>query len=555
MKSLSNHLRVLIGLLIILGVGSIIYEAKVLEIPLTESRSSELWTIDVKLTYEASQTAGVTAHFYHPDSFKNYEIYSESLVAGKEYGKVVEHDDFGNNLSHYSIRRAQGRETLYYHLSLAPKMGINEVPFAFDERVGRSYREKMELKEDEKVAADALIDIIRRRSSDTKTFISEAISLLNQVDNDRVKILLKGNEAPSRRATVLEVLLSQAHIPIERVNLLQLNEGENQPLEIWIRSYITQGGSKEREGQWFYFDVMSGAIGLPQNSIIWSIGNEPIFATTNAKNATYEFTVDDKPLTAISLAQSMMVKHGEANSSFLANSLYSLPTKLHHDYEVMIMIPFGVLVVLLIRNIIGFFTLGTFTPVLIALAFRETGLSYGIVLFTVIVAMGLTLRSYLEHLRLQMLSRLSVVLTFVVVLIGLLSIMSYKMGLESGLAITLFPMVILTMTIERLSVTWEERGGMESFIVGLGTLFSASLAFLLMGYRPLVYFVFTFPGVLFLLVAFMLAMGRYRGYRLTELWRFKAMTEPMPRQITTKSEPNSSKNRPGKEMPSMNKEG
>jgi hypothetical protein len=37
-----------------------------------------------------------------------------------------------------------------------------------------------------------------------------------------------------------------------------------------------------------------------------------------------------------------------------------------------------------------------------------------------------------------------------------------------------------------------------------------------------IYFVFTFPAILLILVGFMLAMGRYRGYRLTELIRFKA---------------------------------
>ena len=31
-----------------------------------------------------------------------------------------------------------------------------------------------------------------------------------------------------------------------------------------------------------------------------------------------------------------------------------------------------------------------------------------------------------------------------------------------------------------------------------------------------------FPAVLLIMVGFMLAMGRYRGYRLTELVRFKA---------------------------------
>ena len=139
-----------------------------------------------------------------------------------------------------------------------------------------------------------------------------------------------------------------------------------------------------------------------------------------------------------------------------------------------------------------------------------------------IASLGLSLRSYLEHLKLQMLPRLSVVLTFVVVLIAAISLFSHKLGLERGLSVALFPMVILTMTIERLSITWEERGANHALKVAIGTLFAASLAHLIMTVPELVYFVFTFPAILLILVGFMLAMGRYRGYRLTELVRFKA---------------------------------
>ncbi|MGA4815289.1 7TM domain-containing protein [Pseudomonas aeruginosa] len=52
---------------------------------------------------------------------------------------------------------------------------------------------------------------------------------------------------------------------------------------------------------------------------------------------------------------------------------------------------------------------------LIALASARTGLQWGIAPFTVITALGLSLRSYLEHLKLQMPPRFSVVLTFQVV--------------------------------------------------------------------------------------------------------------------------------------------
>ena len=209
------------------------------------------------------------------------------------------------------------------------------------------------------------------------------------------------------------------------------------------------------------------------------------------------------------------------DADFLEYSLYGLPLQTQQTFMIMVMIPIGVLVILILRNLGGLQTLGTFTPVLIALAFRETQLGFGIILFTVITALGLSLR-YLEHLKLQMLPRLSVVLTFVVVLIAVISLFSHKLGLERGLSVALFPMVILTMTIERLSITWEERGGGHAFKVAIGTLFAATLAHLLMSVPELNYFVFTFPAVLMILVGFMLAMGRYRGYRLTELFRFKA---------------------------------
>jgi hypothetical protein len=191
----------------------------------------------------------------------------------------------------------------------------------------------------------------------------------------------------------------------------------------------------------------------------------------------------------------------------------------------MIMIPIGVLVILILRNLGGLQTLGTFTPVLIALAFRETQIGFGIILFTIITALGLSLRSYLEHLKLQMLPRLSVVLTFVVVLIAVISLFSHKLGLERGLSVSLFPMVILTMTIERLSITWEERGGGHAFKVAVGTLIAAALAFLLMNIPELTYFIFTFPAVLMIMVGFMLAMGRYRGYRLTRAVPFQSLFE------------------------------
>ncbi|WP_277423229.1 7TM domain-containing protein, partial [Pseudomonas viridiflava] len=110
------------------------------------------------------------------------------------------------------------------------------------------------------------------------------------------------------------------------------------------------------------------------------------------KDATVSFSLNNSEMNAMQLAK---LADASAENSFLSYSLYGLSLETQKTFMIMIVIPVGVLVILLLRNLIGLQTLGTFTPVLIALAFRETQLDFGILLFTGITALGLMLRSYL----------------------------------------------------------------------------------------------------------------------------------------------------------------
>jgi hypothetical protein len=187
------------------------------------------------------------------------------------------------------------------------------------------------------------------------------------------------------------------------------------------------------------------------------------------------------------------------------------------------MIPLGALLVVLLRNFIGIRTVGTFMPVLIAIAFRETQLLGGLLFFTLIIVAGLGIRAYLEHLRLLLVPRLASVLTVVVILMTLVSIASHRMGVDTGLSVALFPMVILTMMIERMSVTWEELGAKDAITEGMGTMMTAVLIYLVMGVDVVRHVMFVFPELLLLILAATLLAGRYTGFRLTEYRRFKAM--------------------------------
>lgn len=504
MRSLTLHLKVLVILLVSLGILITAYQIFILGIPVTEDETDDLWNIDAKVEFQASPREPVKLQMFVPPLTQDYVSLNESFISNN-YGVSINRAD-GNRKVTWSARRASGNQTLYYRLVLTKRYSGEEI-----KSKGPIFRDSIPVEGAEKIAAEALLAPIRQHSADVETFISETIKRVNNRNDDNVKLLLAGDASTSNKAKAIELLLSIAHVPMERLHTIRLAADIQQSPELWLRSFNGEN--------WLYFNPETGEQGLPADRLVWWIGDQPLVNLEGGKQAQVSFSLNNSEMNAIRLAK---LTDENTDADFLEYTLYGLPLQTQQTFMIMVMIPIGVLVILILRNLGGLQTLGTFTPVLIALAFRETQLGFGIMLFTIITALGLSLRSYLEHLKLQMLPRLSVVLTFVVVLIAVISLFSHKLGLERGLSVALFPMVILTMTIERLSITWEERGGGHAFKVAIGTLFAATLAHLLMSVPQLNYFIFTFPAVLMILVGFMLAMGRYRGYRLTELFRFKA---------------------------------
>ncbi len=506
MKGVKLHVRVLAIVLMLIGAASTAWQIFALNIPVSADTEEPVWVIDTRISFTARPKNPIKVQMYLPPSWSKFITLDESFVA-RNYGVNI--DDLEHNRTAvWSARRADGQQQLFYRLMLTQRSNTRFT----NEEPGPQFRESPDLQGVEKVAVEALLKPIREHSADIETFIREAIKLINNTDNDNARLLLRNDYSQINKSRVLELLLSSAHIPVEQVHTVRLASGVSQSPELWMRSYNGQ--------RWLYFNPETGSFGMPKDRIVWWTGSEPMVKVDGGHHLKVEINSTQQTVNSITLAQSIQEAR-DGNSWAL--SMYSLPLQSQQTFEIILMIPIGVMLILVLRNIIGIETLGTFTPVLIGLAFRETQVLWGILMFSSISALGLGLRSYLEHLHLQLLSRLSVVLTFVVIVMALISVLGHQLGLDRGLSIALFPMVILTMSIERLSIVWEERGGLHSMKVGFGTLVAATLSHLMMSYSPWIYFVFTFPGILLVFMAFMLALGHYRGYRFSELLRFKAL--------------------------------
>jgi hypothetical protein len=310
-------------------------------------------------------------------------------------------------------------------------------------------------------------------------------------------------------------LLAYARIPSRMVHGFPLSSRQRSArLVTWLE--VHDGD------RWLYFNPATGEESLPEQFLVWWRGNEPLVNVEGGSNVQVDFAIQENHLDAIAIAETQSAQTGGSAVDF---SLYSLPIQTQAVYSVLLMIPIGALIMVVLRNIVGIDAFGTFMPVLIALAFRETKLFWGVVLFTLLVTLGLTIRFLLDRLRLLLVPRLSAVLIVVVVLMLFISLTSHRLGMETGLSVALFPMVIIAMTIERMSVVWEERGPADALRAGLGSLLVAVAAYIFMGMAWLEHLIFTFPELLLVILAFVMLVGRYTGYRLTEIRRFKELVK------------------------------
>lgn len=520
MKNL--HLNLVAVALVAFALTLMAYKVIRLGLPLTPSEEVEIWSVEARFAFKAKR-GPVKAQLRLPKNPPGFLIVDENFVSGR-FGLTVQ-DEGENRIAEWVVRRAKGNQALYYHLQLAHE-GLSETaedvsPIRKDQGGSAAPPLVPEYPPDVAPAVTALLDEVRQKSADVATFTRELlVRLKSDSKNENVQILLQDVTDPDQRVDKIRWLLAGARIPSRTIRVLFLHEGARHgELVPWIQVHNGE--------RWLTFNPDTGESGIPKNVLVWAVGDAPLAAVEGGRHAKVEFAVSRHTQESITIAERRARKLASRVMEF---SLFSLPIQTQNVYKVLLTIPVGALLMVLLRNVVGIKTFGTFMPILIALAFRETELVWGVLLFSLVVALGLAFRFYLEYLQLLLVPRLASVLIIIIVLMAVISMVSHKLGLERGLSVALFPMVILTMTVERMALIWEEHGPAEALQQGIGSMAVAILAFLLMSNEVLRHLIFVFPESLLIVLAFTLLLGRYNGYRLTELWRFRAFLLDSPPQ-------------------------
>ena len=361
--------------------------------------------------------------------------------------------------------------------------------------------------------ARELLDPLKDASTETQVrTLYDFVADLSDGDAKSATRCLKFNAGSSVGKARLLVALCRSQDIYARLltGLVLAEEGETE-LNSWAEAWV--------HGRWLPMDPMNrhfGADDVPESYFVLHIGDAG-YRTAQGRRVQVAADVQD-------LRHTGHPDNSPLRAFFLRVSLYNLRPAEQHLVRFLLLLPLAALIVNVYRTIVGVPTFGTFSPALLGLAFLDLrAMRWGLPIFVLIILLGWAMRHGLERFHLLQVPRISALLTLIVGVLILLIVTASAFGLTGTTYISLFPLVILTHLVERFWTIEAEDGTVSSFKTLVGTMVVAVTVSLALSPEAVGNWMFRYPETLLAVLAIHIALGRYTGYRLSELYRFGDM--------------------------------
>lgn len=328
-----------------------------------------------------------------------------------------------------------------------------------------------------------------------------------------------GGDAAAR-ARLLVALCRAREIQARVVTALSLAPDAPPALHRWAEAWIPLA-TDDKHGRWIPACPTYGHYGhrgWPATYLVLRVDDEPI---VRGPGPDPKLTFLAQPITDRPAADEPV-----SVAFWRAVSFSSLPGPEQHLVRFVLVLPLGAVVVSFFRVVVGTKSFGVFTPALLGLIFRDTrALPWGLGIFAGTVVVGWVFRKVLDRFGLLMVPRTAILLTMVCLFLVGVVIATSRVGVHITGYVALFPLVILTHMVERFWTVETEDGTKNAFKTLMGTVMVAVAVALTVGHDSVSRWLFRFPETLTAAVAALLVLGRYTGYRLTELYRFQDVME------------------------------
>lgn len=192
-----------------------------------------------------------------------------------------------------------------------------------------------------------------------------------------------------------------------------------------------------------------------------------------------------------------------------------------NNITLILMLPIIATILAFSRQVIGLKAFGLITPAVTALAFLVMGLSYGLIVFAVILGAGTFTRLILRRFHLLYLPRMALVLTNVSISILILLGLGVVAERTVVLSFSIFPILILTLLAEEFIAVQFTSGARRAATITTWTLLLAIGCYYIVSWELFRTIVISYPEVVLLCIPLNILLGRWTGLRLTEYIRFR----------------------------------
>jgi hypothetical protein len=343
-------------------------------------------------------------------------------------------------------------------------------------------------------------------------FVSDETETVATASDDALLTLAAREGSATGQARLLVTLLRAGGVPARLAAGLQLAAPRLDRELVYAEAQLA--------GEWVpLFPTLGMMARRPADLVVLRQGGDALVESVGVDAIDHRYRAVRELLQPEELTALML----PANPFLSFISLYRLPVATQTALRIILVIPLAALLVAVYRNLIGLPTFGTFLPILIPLSIRDAGLGVGLAMVTGVLLVGIASRLLLDRFRLLFVPRLCVLLCVVILVLVGLAIGGYAVQSRDVLSGVLLPIVILTILIERFSITVSEDGSREALTQLASTSVVVLAAYPIFQSDAVSQLMFGFPELVFTTMGLLVFIGGYTGYRLSEVVRFRAL--------------------------------
>jgi hypothetical protein len=495
--------------------GLVIYRAHSTKIDLSYIIPERVYTLQIVQSF-SGRGEPLELSVYLPEADDRQRILAEEHTDGALKYQTFEED--GNRIAKWTAGSAVGAGSVVYTVHLNTKA----VRYAIDENILVSdiavRQDNENIHPTKAIQSDAdeiwrLADSFVPKDNRAVPFLKAAFDYASGLGfkafkgtTDALTAYRLGEASCNGKSRLLAAILRSKKIPARLVGGLVMTGGNKRTSHQWVEVRIG--------GRWIPMDPTNGHFAeIPEHYLTVYRGDLSFFKHSSDIGFQYYFSAERK-----------MVPPQEIDESKQGFGFFAVFKKIGIDLDLLksiIMIPLGGVIVVIFRNVIGLRTFGTFLPVLIAVACRNTGLFWGIVGFVSTIAVVSLLRHFTAKLQLLHSPQLGVLLTAVIGLLLMASVLGATFDLSGLAKVSLFPVVIITITSERFALMEIEEGRKAAWKIMAQSLLVVSVCYAVMQSLSLQILMLGFPELLLCVAAMNIWIGRWVGLRASEWLRFR----------------------------------